>query len=94
MDPNSIDPPEGYKDIFVASYWHWGLMRRLYAAAYGLQAFRLRVRNVGPRRIPPDRVAGKRKRKASAPVPKRKVTRKPRPKRKPKLPFVPPTAAE
>lgn len=53
-------PPEGYEDIYRPSFWHWGVMRRLWAWQYGLQAFKLRVRKGGPRRIPPDRLKTKR----------------------------------
>lgn len=52
-------PPEGprYKLVFAKSFWHWGLMRRLRAKDYGLEAFPLKVRVDRPRRIPPDRIA-------------------------------------
>jgi len=78
MDPNDMDPPEGYRYILRASFWHWGLMRRLHAAEYGLQAFNLRVRIGGPRRLPPDRAEGKRRLRAAAPAPRRPMKRKPR----------------
>lgn len=49
-------PPEGYVDIWTASIWHWGLMRRWYAREAGKQAIKIRVRAGGPRRPAPDRV--------------------------------------
>ena len=52
-------PPEGYVDIWTASIWHWGLMRRWYAWEAGKRAIRIRVRAGGPRRPAPDRVAPK-----------------------------------
>jgi hypothetical protein len=78
MDRNDIDPPEGYRYILRASYWHWGLMRRLYAREYGLEAFRLKVRCGGPRRLPPDRMAAGGHARPSAPAPRRAVKRTPR----------------
>lgn len=66
-------PPEGYEDIFRPSFWHWGLMRRLWAWEYGLTAFRLRVRKGGPRRVPPDRIGAK-----PGTAPKRPRAKKPR----------------
>lgn len=35
------DPGPGYVVIYCTSYFHKGLKRRLFASAYGLQAFRL-----------------------------------------------------
>ncbi|MFT3774374.1 MAG: hypothetical protein QM820_54135 [Minicystis sp.] len=81
MNPTDGDLPEGYEYRYVKSYWHWGLMRRLYAAAYGLQAFKIRVRIGGPRRLPPDRVAAGARPRVSASVPKRPVKRVPRPRK-------------
>lgn len=66
-------PPVGYVDIFRPSFWHWGLMRRLWAWEYGLRTFRLRVREGGPKRMPPDRVGAK-----PGSAPKRPRTKKPR----------------
>ena len=36
--------PNGYKVIFVTSYWHKGAGKKIYASDYGLRAFRLVVR--------------------------------------------------
>ena len=40
---NERPVPPGYKEIFVKSYFHKGLGRRIFAHEYGLQAFRLIV---------------------------------------------------
>jgi hypothetical protein len=67
-------PPEGYIDIWTPSFWHWGAMKRLVAAQYGYESFRLRVKAGGPRRIPPDRVGDRPKK-----------TKKPRGRQPPKV---------
>lgn len=59
LEESPPPPAPGYEYVFRASFWHWGMRRRLYARAYGLSAFRLMVRIGGPRRIPPDRVGVK-----------------------------------
>lgn len=64
LDPSPIgDPPR--KLLFVGSFWHWGLGRRLRARDFGLVAFPIWVRTDRVRRIPPDQVASIKTRKRS-----------------------------
>ncbi|MEP7125933.1 MAG: hypothetical protein ABJE95_33685 [Byssovorax sp.] len=75
---DELPPPKaGYRYVFVASYWHWGLRRRLFAREKGLKAFRLEVRIDGPRRLPPDHAARQQQHASpAAPIPRRAVKRK------------------
>jgi hypothetical protein len=77
MSTDEMPPKAGYRYVFVSSYWHWGLRRRLFAREKGLKAFRLEVRIDGPRRLPPDHAARQLRAQAAAPVPRRAVKRKP-----------------
>jgi hypothetical protein len=78
MSMDEQTPKMGYRYVFVASYWHWGLRRRLFAREQGLKAFRLEVRIDGPRRLPPDHAARQLRAQTAAPTPRRAVKRKPR----------------
>ena len=43
-DPKPKPVPKGYREVFVRSYFHKKAKRRLYAASYGLEAFRFLVK--------------------------------------------------
>jgi hypothetical protein len=45
---------EAYEIIFVKSYFHRGLGRRIFAGAYGLEAFALKVKKRVPEARPTD----------------------------------------
>lgn len=57
------DDPDGETFIYVKSFFHKGLGRRVYASQYGKRAFRLKIRNRTPKRSgPPTRRRGSRTR--------------------------------
>lgn len=70
------EPRPGFKIIYVSSYWHWGLRRRVYAREYGMKSFRLEVRESGPRRVPPDRSPKRSKGNSSKSVSRRRPSRR------------------
>lgn len=72
------EPRPGYRFVYVASYWHYGLKRRVYASEFGYQAIRLEVRIDGPRRQPPDRQLNAPRATAAAPIPRRRTSKTPR----------------
>lgn len=69
------EPRAGYRFVYVSSYWHWGLKRRVYAYEFGYRAIRLEVRIAGPHRLAPDRQPSAQHATSAAPVPRRRTSK-------------------